>query len=514
MTWVVATHGQPCQQSSAPVGHVLNTINDKVAGLHSDSMAQSLSTRVTNRFWALELSKAALEENPAALAQAFEVQKFLARNESCAVQSNTPDVTSALIDASQGHAQLGMRENALLFVACAAAICAWIVSLILYAPLRTKRNTLPANTCFAVHGEFSTRTRHILEHLSEPQALIVLGRPKRRARKLHSVLNPMGTLTDHRLLFPFSWQAAAGSFRSALSLLSAGRRALTDAGFVPSFKRMVAIAYRMILGTCHDRWWQHAGPHPSKLVLGHTGLADTSRLETAAQNTGTKTVHLVHGISLGWNFTGLSDIAIWQCGHDVAWHTQLGGYGENSCQTTTRPPLLPSREIWQIYSNYAHPTHSAYQAEGLAAELRLISLVQETVETNTKVTWNLHPAHANLPPEVLKTLHHALDKADFTVNTAPLAQDALRTTAIVLTTPSTIAIEALNMGKLPIVITSYPICLNTAAAALPLQASTPQELGLCLSQIADEANQAKLFEHAFDTIAPSRSRRTIMNSLV
>jgi hypothetical protein len=243
------------------------------------------------------------------------------------------------------------------------------------------------------------------------------------------------------------------------------------------------------------------------VVFGHTGLADTSLLELGLKAAGARTVHYVHGVSQGWNFTGLSDLAVFQCDSDARWHRALGGYG-GTVVLKAKPAPCPDGTGWLLLSNRAHPMDPDYQARGLRAEVALLRSVARAADIarqpRAAVTWKPHPVLYSLPAIVQSSALAEGRRLGFTL-WDPDNRDlsGARAFAVVITSPSTAAIDMLRLGKLPIVFgdPGDPAC---AVAQIPARAKDAPSLAIMAAELADPERWRARFDAAWKAVGPGR----------
>jgi len=294
-------------------------------------------------------------------------------------------------------------------------------------------------------------------------------------------------------------------FRS--SSLARGYRTLLHTPHIPQLVDLTAITFRIVAGCCHGQWWLDQKLRPDIVVYGHTGLGDTTKLEIAQQSTGSKTIHAVHGISEGWNYSAISTFGIFRCGHDKRLHAGLYGYDETKCVEQSRPNLDPGHNGWVIFSNYLHPTHSSYLRNGADDELRLLEIVASAATTleypTEKIVWKPHPAIFVTDQSCQEQAFSKARNLGFQL--AGPDEDFSNVTMgkLILTSPSTIAIDALKIGKLPVIIAVLPFAKNTAIGSFPIIANDCKSLVAAIKQNSATRNHDMLYKETYKTIAPA-----------
>lgn len=480
-------------------GKVLETDFYAIGIEKNDALAQNFADRIQDPYWKLELTKSIAEDFAMELAQAEQVLQNHALGIATSVSTENPTILTGLLQ--RGLKQKTSVAYARIIVGFLIALAVWILSLLRFG---FSSGTVPATTshCFALHSEVSNRTRHLLPpQFSPPKnaVYLLLGRPK-KANGVRDLL-PFQTI-----IRPISLSAGLRSFPAALGCLETLVGAIRQTGYTPGIRALAGMFYRQFLGCCQQVWWQGSSLRPKRVVFGHTGLADTARLENMMQTKGAETVHLVHGISVGWNFAAASTTAMWKCGADVLRHRGLYGYDHNtSIAMDTPKPLMPCIN-WVVFSNYLHPTHPAYLAGGSTAEVSFINLVGRAAQKASprpKVQWKLHPAFEKCDKTDILRVQSALSKQGFSdlVEPAELA-DLIRDNTVI-TTPSTIVLDALALGRLPIIAHCYPFAKTTAYRQFPLVAGDSDGLLDMVQHCSDPQKNAALYDAAFTAIAPA-----------
>jgi hypothetical protein len=334
----------------------------------------------------------------------------------------------------------------------------------------------------AVHGERSNRTKHVIAALrsSAPDTpVLVLGRPRLPLDRVRKLMREDG-LAMAPLARPYDMRALFGSLCTIPQLMVNGMRALNQHSGRTTTDDLARIVYRVLLGEASASWHRRAGPRSQVVVYGHTGLADTTLLELAQQRTGARTVHWLHGLTAGQHWAGLSSIGLFLCAHDARWYGHLGGYRRSVALGTAPPPFKGRGSGWLLLSNLVHPMSLAYQKNGVEGELRLLDLVagaarQAAVEPKT-VTWKPHPIYAFEQENVRRVVEEKIDELGFDRWPADLPLTEAAAFEVILSTPSTAALDVLRLGKLPILITEEKIEEGSAIGELPLIARSITEV--------------------------------------
>jgi hypothetical protein len=469
--------------------------------------------------WRLELPKACLDEGEVAIGLA----DYLA--DRCCLQPDRDHEVRALDrEVSARSIMRALRERGQsvaggwvwplwdrvqLAGAALAAVTMWLVTLV-RSIREPKVRFNDAEWMLAVHGEWSNRTRHVLGWLknsNQPVPIIILGRPRIGLEALaHRFTREIG-VASLQLLRPFSIASAIASLPAGIRLVFEGMGRVAGARFKPPFSQQAAMLYRALFGAASACCWRQGGFPAKVIVYGHTGLGDTTQLELAQQATGARTVHVVHGVSAGLNFVGLSDHAFWHTGHDAAWHRRLGGYG--ACHAPPLDPPVCSRgpQGWLMMTNYLHPMNRAYRAFGVRDELRVLEAVAKTADamavSRAAVVWKPHPVFAGLPAPVRTSVLEVVNRLGFQIWDPIWEYETVRRFHVVFCTASTVAIDLLKLGILPVLLDLQPLDQQTAIAQLPLRADDWKAICKVLRDIVDQKDYVQHFDSAWHRIAPA-----------
>lgn len=378
-------------------------------------------------------------------------------------------------------------------------LAAWVRTVLFTPP----GDALPdAPLLAAMHGEIANRTRHLIAALAAEvpdTPILLLGRPQLGREMLRARLAEAGVRGP--LVRPFDLSSAIAALPTILRRLGEGARAIRGADWGPAPRDLAAICFRVALGETHARWAAtHVASGPRTIVFGHTGVADSHLLERALQAKGARTVHWVHGVSLGLNFVGGSDLAVFQCGSDVRWHRLLGGYGR--CESLPAPAPEPALggEGWLLLSNLVHPMNPDFRRHGIAGEAALLEAVAAAAGDARKV-WKPHPILASLDPQVRADIKARAAALGFVRWPEEQSLDHARDFAFVVSSPSTVALDVLKFGVLPVLYGGADLDPSSALAQLPLKAETADELRSVARQASDRAT---LFQSAWTAVAPGR----------
>ncbi|MBX3479458.1 MAG: hypothetical protein KF842_03595 [Caulobacter sp.] len=370
---------------------------------------------------------------------------------------------------------------------------------------------LPANASLlaALHGELSNRTRHLIGLLAREAPgtpILLLGRPQLPLPALRQALAKEG-LPGASLVRPFDLAAALAAAPAILRRLNDGARATRQASWRPPPRELAAICFRMMLGETQAAWIRRTlGVGPRTVIFGHTGVADSHLLERALQARGARTIHWVHGVSLGLNFVAGSDLGLFQCGADARWHQALGGYGLAAALPLPAPDQATGGEGWLLLSNLVHPMNPRFRRDGVAGEAALLEQVAAAaaIAGQTRLVWKPHPILRTLPAEVRDAIEAraaALGFSRWPHQGGDLAR--AKDFQLVLSTPSTVAIDMLRLGGLPLIVGGEDLDPMSAIAQFPLRAGTIEEIAAAARRLSDPAERSDLFAQAWAAVAPA-----------
>ena len=459
--------------------------------------------------WRLEWGKCALGDGEVAMGFAEEVADACVRRPAEAHTARAPAGCLSLDATARALRARGLRVaaaaggvRARFVLACVAAFAAWVATLL--RTLGEGRAVPAAKLVLAVHGETSTRTRHVLALRREcaDAPVLLLGRPRGSGRALAKAWAGDAPLAWSR---PFDLRAALASLPRALALLREGGRLAAAQPWSPPFAALAAMAYRVVLGAASAHWWTRTRPRVGTVVFGHTGLADTTLLERAMQAQGTRTIHAVHGVSAGLNFAGVSSLALLRCAHDARWHARLGGYGACRAVAAPAPPRREPGPPVLFVGNLLHPMNLGYRAAGAAPEIEAMRATADALDALGDAApryWKPHPVHARLPAAEVAAATAAAAALGFARWPGAAALDSAGPLRAVCTT-STVALDLLAAGHLPIVLATQALDPAAALAGWPLLATDPATLTAALRRLADPAAAAAAWAAAWDRIGPA-----------
>ncbi len=367
-------------------------------------------------------------------------------------------------------------------------------------------------TVFAVHGEDSTRSRHLRQALANPRAeastLLILGRPHGSVEAAANRFDPAGTIQPAAFLRPLDLPSAILSLPGSVAELFRGFAETRNYRLPLPMRERIAIAFRMALGIAHARWWRSAagGLDISHAIFAHTGNSDTSRLEQAMQALGCRTIHAVHGTNIGWGFAGLSDLAVFQTGADARFAASLPAYGRCTHLALEKPAPAGQNGDWALLTSYTHLMSSAYQESGAQADCALVAWVSDAArqagQDPKRVFWRPHPQIELVEDRERERLETAIAQAGFSLWPQDLPYEAIGQFSVVVTTPSTALTDGLRLGQPVIVASLTPLQRDLLYARYPLLAQDASALMRLIERVRNPQLRATAFDDAWQAIEP------------
>ena len=416
--------------------------------------------------------------------------------------------------ARQSLARVQACLDRLRFATAGVAATASLVAYTLVVSRRTQgaAQPVPGDTALALHGERATRTQHLLAPgiaQARPCCIFVIGRLRTSLAALHTEWAGIAGAPVPPLVHPFSAAAAVRAVPRMLRLLAEGWREAPTHHYLPGAREHVAIIFRVLLGAAMQQWWKMHGPNVKTVLFGHTGTADTSALESAMQASGAHTVHVVHGLATGPNFTGFSDAAWFRCGFDADQYARLGTYGECLVQEAPAPQPVRGRDGIYLLTNLAHPMNPGFIARGPDDEIELLRLVAAAARKagaqGQRMLWRPHPVLRRLPAEVSARVREEARRLGFVEqDTAEPMGAAAAQARWVITSPSTTAIDLLAQGTLCVVVDLQESAGGTAPGQFPRPPANAEALAALLRGLDEDATYSARFTEVWNSVRPAR----------
>lgn len=501
------------------------TITDDDRALAADSVNDLLAEmldRMDGRpeAWRLELMKAAFAEGRTTLglARAFVERAKADPGRPHQLAGRDTEASVAAVAAAfriAGEHVAGEKLRRLLVASQALAamvlgLAAYVIVLIqaLSWPSRIPKG---ARVGIAVHAEAVNRTGHILKVLPDldpdTHSLIIIGRPQIGLGATKRLLQGRGWRGE--VVRCFDLPSAVRGLPQGMRIAVAGLGAIVGADYLPTFRELVASMFRVFLGAAAAAWWDLQTTHPEVVVYGHNGVADTVQLDRAQQRSGTRTVHWMHGVSAGRIYTGVSDVCVFQCGHDARWHDRIGGYGFNTSFPAQRPAFRQGSKGWLVATNFTHPGYTFYPMHGPGHELRLLEMVAQAADragvSRGDVVWKPHPVFYQVEPEVRARVIAAIEGYGFQLWPVDDRDfDRAADFETIITTPSGVAVDMLKVGRLPIMVAFHSIDPDHLLSCFPLREGDVDGLLAAVGAARDPVRAQALFDQAWTAIEPGR----------
>ena len=367
-----------------------------------------------------------------------------------------------------------------------------------------------AETVVALHIEAANRTRHVRKALAgrDPALtqVIFVGRFHLDRSGAEAILAEAGW--RHGFALAWDWRAVLAGLTEGLRLGRRAAPAIRAAGYRPTFAQLTAMKVRIFLGTASAWRWRCRVRAARTVVFGHVGRADTILLEAAMQQGGAKTVHWMHGVSVGRAYQGVSDLCATLCAHDSAWHDEILSYSRNVHFALPKPAFrMGDRRGWAVLTNMTHYGYTYFPSVGPAHELKLVDIVAELARREgidpASVTWKPHPVFYQRDPLVREMVTRKLETVDFHLwpeESMPFERSASYEALIV--TPSGVALDMLKAGRLPVLAEFQPIDPEHVLAHLEPRGRDVDSLAQALAIARDPARAAALFDQVWEAAGP------------
>nr|WP_137676980.1 hypothetical protein [Parerythrobacter lutipelagi] len=369
-----------------------------------------------------------------------------------------------------------------------------------------------ANSVFALHGENSTRTRHLRSALAEAKlaskTVLLLGRPTSGTATAARALDPDNTLGKARFVRPVTLGSVFAGLPEAIRLLARGAGEVSRFRGPIAFRALLAIDFRMALGSAHACWWRKAatGLPVNSALFAHTGTADTSQLEQAMHAQSTRTVHLVHGTNIGWAFAGMSDVAVYPSGADARLGAKLPAYGRCMHLPLERPAVAAGNGDWALLTSYTHLQNPSFAKLGSRPDCELVEWVRAVADSHgqdpARVLWRPHPQIDLVPDNERERLEQAVSEAGFTRWPADLPYAALGEFSVAVSAPSTVLTDGLRLGQPVIIASLTPFQRDALYASHPLLIESVTGLHEAIAQVTNPKLRQEAFVKAWRAIEP------------
>ncbi|HEX4331499.1 MAG TPA: hypothetical protein VH040_05150 [Usitatibacter sp.] len=474
-----------------------------------------------DRPWDIEYLHACL--GPARTALGFALEAAEACERRAPMEMVIPDgaAQAALVRrflSARGQAVAGVAWDALRerlrFVAAAALAGGALAAYVLRMALARRPAIAPGEAdkgiALALHGEWTTRTRHLVGLEGLPVAFVVmLGRLKASPRAVAQEWSARtGGRTPPPWINPVSPRAALGAIPAMLALVREGFSSAPAHALPVAFREQVAMAFRVMLGAVQFRWWRDSGPRVATVLFGHTGNADTDALERAMQSRGARCVHVVHGLAAGANFAGFSDVAFFRAGFDARMYGELRQYGACEVIAAERPVLRRGSRGLFLLTNLAHPMNPRFALHGPADEIDLLEEVARIAPGlgcgSRPMRWRPHPVIDQLAGAVSTAIRRRSKELAF--EETPRSEDAASVAARarwVFSSPSTVCVDLLAKGILTVVRDPQRTLADSSMNCFPGASEGGEALEALLRRLDADAAYADAFQRTWDEVAPA-----------
>ena len=503
------------RQDRQPAGAIILPLDERMLERRVNATASQLAARIKNPLWALEIAKYAAQNLAAPLAAGFALSDVAGAGKGPIIAARVHHPRLVIYAATfelaargyrvRGHALMSVKARVSFLAGAAVGLAAWFAAVLRFRPHGA--GIPDTDVITAIYGQLSNRTRHMLPPAYDHGAsavFLIVGRPRASLHDIGCTIDPANRMPGKRLFRAISWRAVVASLPRAFAILARGLKLVSTLPIRIPLRECAAISFRILQGACEAHWWRRRGLRPKTVLFGLTGLADTTQLELAMQATGSQTVHCVHGVSLGWNFAAHSDVGLFACGHDAELARRFPGYGHTAYVASGKPGFVAGKEGWVVLTNYAHPMNAHLPSFGLDADRMALDIAAEAAEKQGQdpadIIWKPHPALAALPAAVRAALEaHAVAKGFRRWRDADVLSEIIRY-GIVISTPSTAALDALRLGKMPILLTPHSLPDDIVYSRFPLRAGSCEGLCACIRTLVDDPSG--LFAHAWAGIRP------------
>lgn len=375
---------------------------------------------------------------------------------------------------------------------------------------------LPTNIkrVVAIHGELSTRTRHVLTAVScanpPVEGIILLGRLRNHAKQIVCLWANAGYRNLPPIIVPYNSRAFFSALADFFPLWKAGFQASGTAPFPLSLMSSVATCFRVLQGAVMARWWsQQSVARGCEVIFGIDGMADTTLFERAIRREGGSSAHAVHGQLIGPNLFGFADVTYFRSNYDAKMMMDNGGYGQLTYQPADSVAPKRGETGVLLLTNLAHPMNSDFRTYGPIYELEVLTAVAKAANQLGDVAhplyWKPHPVIESLPVEQasrIRTSALALGWQELPSGT--LITEVASTVRWVISTPSTVVVDLLQAGTLSLVVDPRGTLLDTAISVLPVTKCNAEDIANCLNELENSEQFKRCFNETWRTISPSR----------
>jgi len=173
------------------------------------------------------------------------------------------------------------------------------------------------------------------------------------------------------------------------------------------------------------------------------------------------------------------------------------------------PTPARSGSGFTLFTNLSHPMNPYYLINGCTDEMRVLADVDSTIRSSgtyskADMYWKPHPSLASHNPLDSDLLEKYAAALGYQCIENSSIYDAINSSAVILTTPSTVVLDALQYGVLPIVLDWQGINSSAALSGYPLTAANCDELQDAIIIAMDPGLRAKKQLQAWEHIGPAK----------
>ena len=168
-----------------------------------------------------------------------------------------------------------------------------------------------------------------------------------------------------------------------------------------------------------------------------------------------------------------------------------------------------------LYTNYLHPMRSGDPAAGLRLELASLGLVREFAQRDgvSDLYWRHHPAAGSMPGEATARLKQVAADMGWEPLLPPPRGRAESDYYFVVTSPSTIVVDLLALGALPVMLDLDLPVEQTALLQYPLRAKDAAGLSDWCRRLEDDVERERWYRLCWDSIGPAIAADSIRRIL-
>ena len=198
---------------------------------------------------------------------------------------------------------------------------------------------------------------------------------------------------------------------------------------------------------------------------------------------------------------------MFQCEHDAHWHRRLGGYGACRAVAGKKPDAIAGGRGLLLLSNYIHPLNPWFRVFGIEDELRLLSIVASAADTlgiaRSGIVWKPHPLFDIFPASVTRPVMDRVSELAFSRWHEGAALKEAASFRYTVSTVSTVALDLLRLGIVPIIVDVQQTKGDDALSCFPLQCSDAPGLTRAATMFEDQGGSPGLLPSVWTRIGPA-----------